>query len=296
MLEWNNNKCMAKKNQRSNDICLRRTKDGEDFCQYHKKSKKYHGDFLKKRRNNFIKELRLDKKDINKEINNIKKYFFVEDIAERLFSKLDENTKLLNSNFNYTLMDLHDSWNEIDNVSRIKLADIWWDIDILIMHFSQQLNYSKMENPYPIYPSNPFNRNIISVNDLIKFGKRITKLNKSVNIALNEFLKCDKDILEIFYNEAVNSYEGNSPSVLSMLTNKYRYKLVNNKDSQGCYVGYWVSKKEQKSEFESMYNELQITPYQIFSQIHRNIISNPRRDWLQRRLNLFEEEPVNLFG
>ena len=42
--------------------------------------------------------------------------------------------------------------------------------------------------------------------------------------------------------------------------------MINNKDSQGCFTGFWVPISEPKSKFEKLYSEYDDLPHQVIMQ------------------------------
>jgi hypothetical protein len=135
-----------------------------------------------------------------------------------------------------------------------------------------------MENPYPIYPNSPFNRKIFSVNDLMTLGKKLKELKKPVNIALKLLLNQPYEILQTIYeNIGVNNF---STDLVELLKNNYRYMIINSKNSQDIYTGFWVQKQMPYTQFEKLYESLNNIPFQIIMDGYivmnngRNIIKN----------------------
>ena len=189
----------------------------------------------------------------------------------------------LNKNFKYTLMNLYDSWNDIPLSNIILLDNEYWELGIIIDHISNQLNHSSMENPFPIFPNNPFNRKLFSVDALIKLKKRLM-LNKSkIHITFKLLLKQSKKLLSIYYCEAQKHDSHFSSTLLKLFTKKLRFMIINELSSQGLFNGIWVQKKYPLSSFEIQYKKFK----DIF-------IDNPYRDVLFNKLLSYGGDKLNI--
>lgn len=269
-----NGKCMASLKNNPEKICSKKAKENSDFCGCHAKSKKYNKTILDKIRNDDLKKYNIRKK----EFDNITSELKFNNIINKLKTDIETNTNYLDSNFSHTLMDIRDGWKDVLISNRIKLADGWWDITILIEHLATQLNQSNMENPYPIYPSSPFTRALYSIDDITKLKNRILKLHIKVNIALKIFLNSNIDELKSFYDEAVDDYNMFSSSLLEHLKASLRYRLINSLNSQGQFMGYWIRKNKTKDEFEKMYDKYNMMSPEIYDYYTGYTIRNFDRD------------------
>lgn len=186
----------------------------------------------------------------------------------------------LNENYIHNLMGLYDSWEEIDENNIICMDNEYWVIDIITSHFTQQLNNSNMENPYPIYPNSPFNRKLFSVDSLIILKNKILNLKMFINIALKLLLTQPINILQSIYNTVtINNF---SEKMLELLQNNYRYMVTNFKNSQDVFTGLWVHKKMKPTQFEKLYEKLQNTPYQIL--VNGRVILNEDRNMIENKM------------
>ena len=64
-----------------------------------------------------------------------------------------------------------------------------------------------------------------------------------------------------------------SRQIINLLEEKFRFRLLNKKDSQDNYTGIWVFNTESKSDFEIFYNYYDSLPIQIqniYGQIYDN--------------------------
>lgn len=182
----------------------------------------------------------------------------------------------LNNNFKYTLMNLYDSWDDIALSKIILLDEEYWELGVIVDHISNQLNHSNMENPFPIFPNNPFNRKLFTIDALIKLKKKLI-INKSrIHITLKLLLKQPKKVLSTYYFEAQNHSSNFSSSLLQLFTKKLRFMMINELTSQSLYNGIWVPTKYPLNNFEILYNKFKEIPYQI--EFDDNIIENPCRD------------------
>ncbi len=189
---------------------------------------------------------------------------------------------LLDEKFKHNLMGMYESWNEIDKNEIICMDNEYWELDIITSHFAYQLNNSNMENPYPIYPNSPFNRKTFSVDSLIILKNKLKELKKPVNIALKLLLNQPYETLQsIYQNTNINNF---STDLVELLKNKYRYMLINSKNSQDIYTGIWVQNKTPFTQFEKLYELLNEMPYQII--INSYIVNNNARIVVQKKMLL----------
>ena len=146
----NDGQCMSfvlNKNDKSKRRCEKRCKNS-DFCFVHLKKKQYYEILLENVNDN-----------INNKNDNID-----------MFTNIEDKISFLNNNYSHTLMQLCDSWNDVNISDWIIVDDEYWDINILVNVITYQLNNSTMENPYPTFPNNPFNRKLFTVESLFKMG------------------------------------------------------------------------------------------------------------------------------
>jgi hypothetical protein len=256
--------------------CKRKKLKTSDFCYSHNKKKLYYDDLSNPHKETLHT---YDTKLILSEMD----YLCKESIALNIISEINSKKSLLNKNFDYTLMGLYDSWNNVNYSDQIYLNNEWWHIDILINIFSSQLNNSNMENPYPIYPNNPFNRIPFHPNDLLKFRERILITKKSINITLKLLLNSSTNIINECYIEALNNHELFSTMLLNILNKNFRFMIQNNKNSQDLYTGIWTFKITPLTNFELLFNKFKNMPYQIYD--YGYIIDNPFRNNLKNVLD-----------
>ncbi len=189
---------------------------------------------------------------------------------------------LLDEKFKHNLMGMYESWNEVDKNEIICMDDDYWEIDTITSHFTYHLNNSNMENPYPIYPNSPFNRKIFSVNSLIILKNKLKELKKPVNIALKLLLNQSYETLQsIYQNININNF---SNDLLELFKSKYRYMLINSKNSQDIYTGLWVQNKMPLTQFEKLYESLNNMPYQLI--VNSYIVTNNARSVVEKKMLL----------
>jgi hypothetical protein len=205
---------------------------------------------------------------------------------------LSIDIQYLDENFNYTLMGLYNSWNDMDKGEILYMDREYWNVHIIISHFTQQLNMSSMENPYPIYPNSPFTRKPFSVGSLIILRDKIKRLGIPINIALKLLLSQSIGNLQLIYDNINNS---TSNKLLELFETNYRYMLINSKNSQNVYTGFWVSENFPLTQFEKFYNELKTVPYQtvingyIMLNNERNIIEN-KMTRCKNKFNIYDKK------
>ena len=190
------------------------------------------------------------------------------------------DTQFLDEHFSYTLMGLYNSWDDMDKNEIVCIDGEYWNIYIILSHFTQQLNMSSMENPYPIYPNSPFTRKLYSIESLTILKNKLKELKLPINIALKLLLNQPTDKLQLIYNDVdQNNY---SEKLLELLNFNYRYMLINSKNSQNIYMGFWVHNKTPLEPFEKLYNKLKNMPYQII--VNGYIMTNNQRDIIERKM------------
>lgn len=181
--------------------------------------------------------------------------------------------------FKHNLMNLYTSWSEIDKSEHITLDSEPWPIHIIISTITHQLNNSNMENPYLIYPNNPFTRKPFSPESLLILSQKIKELKIKIHITLKLLLEQPITTITRFYNESLLNLDRHSILLMALLCNHLRFMTINYKNSQNNYIGFWVRKNKKKTEFETVYANFNNAPYQI---IHRGeILSNPYREHLK---------------
>jgi hypothetical protein len=212
-------------------------------------------------------------------------YIHIKHTQDIIYPDITNNSldiNFLDNNYSYTLMGLYDSWAEINKNDIIYMDGEYWNIDILTSHFTNQLNNSNMENPYPSYPSSPFNRKPFTVSSLTILKNKLKELKRPINIALKLLVSIEIDTLQTIYNDVSNNNNNFSQNILDLLESKYRYMLINNKNSQDAYVGLWVKNNIKFSPFEKLYNKLKNMPYQVI--INEHIILNPDRIVIEKKM------------
>lgn len=292
----NNGKCMSyiAKNKRKMK-CNRNIINNTDFCGYHQNKKKYSPSLLKTIRTNDIKKYNIDTRSLIKSVKELCLDYKINTTANFIINKINTNTEYLNKNKNQYLLGITKSWNNIPYEKRIELVDSneYWNIDLILNQITQQLNQSNMENPYPIYPSSPFNRNPYTVKDLMNIKNKITSLNIKINIALKLFLNCDKKYINIMYDQANSNISRFSSNLRTLFIRSFRFKLINYKDSQNCYTGYWTNNKEPMSRFELIHKTWMDTPYQSY--YNEMIVENQQKEELKNILESMNKEFWNIY-
>lgn len=269
---WNdNNFCMAVTN--TSKKCSFKSSGTHDFCKKHTNGQ-YDIATLTKIKNNDMKKFSLTENDVS-----VKSF----GILNKYYSDLD-------AKFYHNLLGIYDSWNDVELKNHIKVDKEYWPVDILLNHFSQQLNNSTMELQYPIYPTNPYTRQTFSVDALLKIKNRIKLLKIRVNVALKVFLNLPEKTLTQIYKDAMCSQNRHSHLLTRHLETYLRFKLINCKNSQFNYVGYWVRKTLPTSPFEMIYKDYRNAPYQMYDRYHDMIINNPYRIRIEKTINDMQPE------
>jgi hypothetical protein len=279
-----NNRCLGYNISNNNSkIKCKKKKEILNFCSDHYKEKKYHIMTLNKMLGITNGEL----KKINNELQILKKFKNV----EKIYESINKRNKILDEKYGHNLLGLYSSWSEINIENQIKLDDDYWDLDIIIHHIAEQINNSSLENAFPLYPSNPFNRKLFSVNSLINLNCRIKLLNKPINIATSIFLNSSEKVLKKSYYEATKkiAYKNDdkkNDNIMYLLSRNLRFKIVNNKNSQNLYTGIWVNKNEEENIFEKLYYFYKEIPFYLYP-LNSNPIENPQKKKLGKILDEF---------
>lgn len=177
--------------------------------------------------------------------------------------KINQLNQYLDQHFKHNLMYLKDNWSEVKYKYHINTMgkENWWDLEMLLEHFAEQLNISNMGGPAPKWPSNPFNRIFYTSQQLSELGVHLNKLQIPINHVLKELIiylkKSSADNIEKL---STDNIEKSLAEFIKHLECNYRYQLINKKDSQGNYIGHWVPKKQPLSIFENQYKEFLLIP------------------------------------
>lgn len=198
-----------------------------------------------------------------------------------------QSIEWLDKYYKHCLLYLMDSWNQVEKNNIIKIGANWWDINIILNHYSAQLNRSNMENPYPVYPSDPFTKTLITKKDVKNIVKKIKQLSLNINLSLKLFL-LSKNI-DLFYDQATLNYNNHSIALLDLFNTKLRYKLINNKDSQNSYTGYWTQRTMCLSRFEKLYNLIKQTPMYVIDLDNFSYI-NPEINKIKKQMDNINEQ------
>ncbi len=280
---WNDGMCMGYKNAKSKKRCCRTVVNNTDFCRYHYKRGIYNRSVLNKIRNNDNKDHKINRRSIAYELKKICTESKVNNKFNILEEIIKKNTEELTNNFNFMLMNIKDCWEEVPIHHRIKISDGWWDITLLMQHIVSQLNRCEMENPFPIYPSSPFTRELYTTDDIIKIKNRILKLNIPINISLKIFLKASPDNIQLFFDDAKARSNRFSPRLVDYLKDRLRYRMINRRNSQSSFMGYWVKLDETETYFEQLYNEYKLMPLEVYMPL-MGYVRNSRRDMTYKKM------------
>lgn len=284
--DWNpTNQCMSYITNKNGKTRRCQSKSKSDLCGHHHN---YDNKLLNKIKKDTIKKLAINIKKINKEVQEIVEENYISSYIDNIV-----NTNELNRKYKHNLLDLYNSWDEIELSQRIIFANEVWVVNLLINHITNQLNHSNMENPYPIYPSNPFTRKLFSVMNLLTLKNRIISLHIKINLSLKILLSQTEKTLMIYYEEATANLTNFSSSLLDTLRKHLRFMLLHEKNSQSSYIGIWAPLNYPLTSFEKFYKQFTNIPYQLI--IDDDIYDNPYRELLKREFELFPFEDYDIF-
>ena len=252
----------------------------------------------------FLKKYNQNKNKINKIIkhntsnnknkfnysNFLKKYNQNKNISNKINSnkKLSRYYFLLDKFYYENLFSILESFNEIDKKNIIIIDNKPWDINLLLDSWGNLLCSTEMQNPLPIFPSNPFTKKNISINDF-KNILNIIKLNK---IKVYKPLKYLFINYEKIFNYKIDSYNTSkllSQHLINIINEKYRFQLLNIKNSQDCYIGRWVDKNYILSDFEVFFDYYDKIPIQI-QNLFGHIYDDPEKIHIKNLLDNYPKE------
>lgn len=209
------------------------------------------------------------------------------------FDKKEISYKNLDENFPENLLGIYESWKEVPSKYWILLNKKYWDIRILINVFSNHLTTSEMENPKPSFPHDPYTRRNFTPAELHTFKKTCKDLHLKIYIGLAKFLEAN--IEEIYKQEYGTSTEM-ANLIIGTLSSNLRYKIINNKNSQDCYTGYWVLSNYKQSNFEKLYKLYNSMPFQVCIYNYGNyyITENIDKINVKKIIECIKEENIDL--
>ena len=234
---------------------------------------------LKKKEKDQSKNIIINKRKLIA-LRNAQRTFAGLVIGNALTKHFDQYNRNLNNylddNYLHHLMYLKDSWSEVNH--KIKLdsngLECWWDIELLLMHFAEQLNSSNMGLPTPTWPSNPFNNVHFTKIQISYLYRRIKKLKLQVNYMVQELFNY---LMTKLRYVKISKFRG---CFITYVSHKYRYKMINSKDSQQNYLGYWVKKDTPYSLFEQRYREYtQMPPAEYDIDLDQVVESDESKLW-----------------
>ena len=267
-------------NKNKNIKCDKKVINNSNFCGYHKNKIVQENNILVK----FSYEKFLKKynkvKSICRKKRNLNKYYF-----------------LLDKFYYENLLSINESFKEIELNNLIILDNKTWDINLLVDLWGNALCSTEMQNPLPVFPANPFTRKNIAYNDFINI-LRIIKINKiKIYGPLKYLLENSKKVFNnIIYNiDSYNTSKSLSQLIIKILETKYRFRLLNIKNSQDCYIGLWVPSFESKSDFEIFFDYYDKIPIQIQNYLG-DIYDNPEKIQIKNLLDNYPKESTSIYN
>lgn len=265
-----------------NTRCRKLVVKGSDFCNAHIKTHKYGDHFLSKK-----------KTELKNDTNVFDRY--IDLILDEFDCNVEKQEKFLDENYEHCLIGVNDSWKEVPWIYWFKCGNSWWNITTLMSTLTMQLNQSELGKPFPLFPEDPFTRQKYDDDVLTALKNKIDVLKKSikdfhVHMTLNTFLSLSKTQWDNIRNDTTQ-YNAAS-KLINVFSLTMRYKMINMKNSQGGYCGYWVNKDTHLSEFEKCLNKIETSAILYFNNIpvifnnsvYRNVIdkfnSLPKEDYV----------------
>lgn len=269
------NQCKSIKNNKEPfKQCNRSNLKDDVFCGLHNKSRIYY-------QNKVISKFKNSDK-VTKKIKIIikKRNQFYNKKLYKIYDKL----------YYENLMCIYDSFQEVPLNYLVYIDNKIWDIRLLIENWGNLLTSSEMQNSSPIFPSNPFTRKNLSIEDI----KNVIECVKSNNIKLYSPLKyLFLNLNKINLFDSFNTNSELSKKIIELLNEKFRFRLLNKKDSQDNYIGLWVYKNEIKSDFEIFYEYYDSIPIQV-QDIYGQIFDNYEKIHTKKLLDNYPKENINI--
>jgi len=194
--------------------------------------------------------------------------------------------KLMDTIYHYNLMGIDDSFMDVLHIVFIDKQP--WNLETISKHWAHMLCSTDMQSPAPMFPFNPFTKKNISRDDIINYLEYVDKYKIKIYKPLKYILENYDNIINI---ESYNTNYQLSYEIIDILEEKYRFRLINNKNSQECYNGYWVRKTSQLSEFERLLEYFESVPYQIID-YYGDVHDNPEKIFAQFQLDMFPIEEL----
>jgi hypothetical protein len=147
---------------------------------------------------------------------------------------------------------------------------------------------TEMQNPLPVFPSNPFTRKNISINDF----KNIIRVLKFSKIKLYEPLRYLFDNYQKVFDFKIDNFNTSkslSQHLIKIINEKFRFRLLNIKNSQDSYIGIWVDKDYSLSDFEVFFDYYDKIPIQI-QNVFGLIYDNPEKIQIKNLLDNYSKE------
>lgn len=240
MGDWIEHLCMSEVKGK-NIRCKNKIVSDCDFCKVHSKNHVYCDKILEGKKILNITELQKE---------------YVKLVINKFDEKLKNKISEMDTKYLHGLIGINNSWGDVQYIYWFKINDIWWDIRTLCKIIAAQLNQTELENPYPIFPENPFTRKKFTISELRALDTQIRTLKRikiviDINIALERFLSFTDNQLNTILKQTDQYTAANI--IISLLEKKLRFKMINYRDSQGRYCGYWVPVLEPKTNFENCF-------------------------------------------
>lgn len=259
-----NNLCISYKNKKTKDLCNRKCINNTNYCGLHKKKVI---DFKIIRKNKIL----INK--VKNKLNLIYKKKYV-----KLFDKYNHEN----------LMCIYESFNEIYLNNLFFMDNKIWDINLLLDQWTNLLCSTEMQNSSPIFPSNPFTRKNISSHD-IKNILNIAKNNKIKLYAPLKYLFMNVDKILVNNYEKFNTDFNLKRKIINLLEEKFRFRLLNIKNSQDSYTGIWIYKEISLSDFEIFFDYYDKIPIQVQNFLG-NIIDNNEKIHIKQLLDNYPKD------
>lgn len=170
-----------------------------------------------------------------------------------------EKNPIPNEAFMATLDSL-DSWEELEpwRLFRTQVNGYAFDLLFLIQSITTQLNQIKSNNPFPVYPSNPFTKQPLHVGDLTRLKDAISRNGIKTSAVLEAFLASSSTLWSDSH-ERIESTDWLNACISVFKGRRMRYvrnieQIGNDDNDETKLVGYWdlSSAEVTNNEYWSM--------------------------------------------
>lgn len=233
------------------------------------------------------------KKSINNLLSEIKKN---RNIASKKIAKIQISykkfySKIFDRLYHENLLYIYDKFAEIPEKYLVIINKKVWDVRILLDLWGNLLCSAEMQNPSPVFPHDPFTKKNINLCDINNILKCVNQNKLNVYAPLKYLLlNYNNIVFELNIPEFGGSFEL-TRKIINILKERFRFRLINKKNSQDNYTGIWLDKNYPLSDFEvffEYYDKMSIQIQTAFG----DIVDNYEKIQLKKLLDNYPIENI----